>query len=272
MVLAKCDFAKRTQLENGILAMRDWVELVFDDLKNEPKRTRIGHFRTQNGAEMRKNWSDGVLGRNWKGDMLKHGLRTWDTGLSSPVDPQTGKSALPGRGLGRAGVGFEFLSAAADPATAGHSRAPGKCDLTSRNASWRTSQVGNGGKIPAQVGKKQSEVGTDFRFCWGNREEVGISRFFPGGEPLVNLGLSISDCGFGDRESEDLIKSSKDQAPRTKLNMETSSSQHPRWEKHWAQAQRWGKLPKPPYCRFCRLLSLAVGFLRGEAPVEVDQI
>ena len=35
-----------------------------------------------------------------------------------------------------------------------------------------------------RVGKNRSDVGTVFRFYWGNGGWVGISRFFPGGEPL----------------------------------------------------------------------------------------
>jgi hypothetical protein len=67
-----------------------------------------------------------------------------DTGLENPVDPQSGKTALHGRGLGGACVACEHVSAAADPATAGHSRGPGK---------WE-----QGGKFPGRGGKWWEEI------------------------------------------------------------------------------------------------------------------
>jgi hypothetical protein len=126
----KCVFAKRTQLENRILAMPDGAEPHLYVYKNEPKRTQIGYLRTQNGAKMRKNWSDGVVEYwgNRKGDTLNPETGpswqavNWDTGLEKPVDPQAGKPALHGRGLGGSGVDFESVSAAAHRAALRGSR------------------------------------------------------------------------------------------------------------------------------------------------------
>jgi len=61
-VPAKCVFAKRTQLGNGILSMWDWAKPDIGVFKNEPKRTRIGHFRTQ----IRRFWTG--KGREMKGN------------------------------------------------------------------------------------------------------------------------------------------------------------------------------------------------------------
>ena len=47
---------------------------------------------------------------NWKVNTLKRELRTWNTGLENPVDPQTGKSALRERGLDGSLVGVGWAA------------------------------------------------------------------------------------------------------------------------------------------------------------------
>jgi len=49
----KCVFAKRTQLENPVRLMPAWAKPDSGGFKNEPKRTQIGHLRTQ----IRRFWT-----------------------------------------------------------------------------------------------------------------------------------------------------------------------------------------------------------------------
>jgi len=181
----KCVFAKRTQLENGILTMRDWLELHFGVFTNEPKMCILG--REKRGGEIKKER---------KRVELLTDEATSDTGLESPVDPQTGKSALRGRGLGGACVAFEFVSAAADPATAGLSRAPGKWEQGGKNPgrggkgfSILLRKSGGGGKwakkFPPEVGKESATL-------LGKWKGGGNFPLFPGGDPLR---VRNSECG-----------------------------------------------------------------------------